>query len=753
MATITLYAAENPGLSGDWNDVNVFMNNAAYPLTITSNVNYTVPHGTFNIRWSSSSPSIISLWLSTTKYLEFTLSGNYYVCTFDKDSRASVLNQMRLVANAAVVVPNQQPTVVRATYTQNGTSYRVAVEVAEPYSATNTAHRILVSGSYYIANLFTRARLANGNTVYVSNVISGTALVSQQVSIRKSLVYHSSNRVTYTNFGAAFVNITHGTNVVNTVTNMVTQTYGAGIDTRHMTHIILTKGTGTEVIGTYPVTSSGTGNVNFSFTRPLGYGNMDGVALTSTGALSIPHFGVNISVNTPASLNPTAQGYAGITLSIAAPSILYGFNLTKYTVRATNNFDATVQNIDVPVTNNSGITYVFPYNYLVSGRGYKFTASATTTDTTSGFTSTPVNFITYTIAAPPEPTITNASGGISNGTITFTSSPTSAITSFNVYNASNNSLLGSGSSSPLIISGLTKNTSYTVYVKAVNSAGESIASNSSSFVAIGVPEVPTEVSVVASDGQAVITFTAPVNNGGSSITRYNVYNVSNDVLLSYGASSPITVVGLTNDTSYSVYVTAVNAAGEGSQSADSALFTPSGTPICFFGNAPVLTPSGYKRMDSIKVGDLVLSDKGKQVRVKHVELTLCAASKQNNPYVIEAGQFGATERVLISPAHRVSTNGKMVKAKDLGLEREEMEGVLHYYNLQLENWSNMVVAGVKVESLAPIQRTVVTVPQLVSILQAKYGSDMTTKEITNKVLRTCRLMADGRVEVPILRTK
>jgi hypothetical protein len=106
---------------------------------------------------------------------------------------------------------------------------------------------------------------------------------------------------------------------------------------------------------------------------------------------------------------------------------------------------------------------------------------------------------------------------------------------------------------------------------------------------------------------------------------------------------------------------------------------------------------------------------------------------------------------LISPAHRVSTNGKMVKAKDLGLEREEMEGVLHYYNLQLENWSNMVVAGVKVESLAPIQRTVVTVPQLVSILQAKYGSDMTTKEITNKVLRTCRLMADGRVEVPILR--
>jgi hypothetical protein len=269
------------------------------------------------------------------------------------------------------------------------------------------------------------------------------------------------------------------------------------------------------------------------------------------------------------------------------------------------------------------------------------------------------------------------------------------------------------------------------------------------------PGAPTNVAVAAGDTQAIVSFTAPESDGGVAITRYNVYNASSNTLLSYGASSPITIIGITNGVSYQVYVKAVNASGESVVSDTSIAFMPFSAegPPCFFGNAPVLTPSGYQRMDSIKVGDVVLSDKGEEVQVKHVEICLCAASKQNNPYVIEAGQFGATERVLISPDHRVSVGGKMVKAKDLGLEREEMEGVLHYYNLQLDNWANMVVAGVKVESLAPIQRTVVTVPQLVSILQANYGSDVTTKEITNKVLRTCRLLQDGRVEVPILRMK
>jgi hypothetical protein len=77
-----------------------------------------------------------------------------------------------------------------------------------------------------------------------------------------------------------------------------------------------------------------------------------------------------------------------------------------------------------------------------------------------------------------------------------------------------------------------------------------------------------------------------------------------------------------------------------------------------------------------------------------------------------------------------------------------MEGVLHYYNLQLDNWSNMVVAGVKVESLAPIQHTVVTVEQLKNIL-----SGTKNKDILQKVLRTCRVLKDGRIEVPIMRQR
>ncbi len=304
----------------------------------------------------------------------------------------------------------------------------------------------------------------------------------------------------------------------------------------------------------------------------------------------------------------------------------------------------------------------------------------------------------------------------------------------------------------VVVSGLTPVEHYSMRFGITN-VGE-VDSISAIFMIGQPPGAPTNVGVAAGDSQAIVSFTAPLSDGGVSITQYNVYNASNNVLLSYGASSPITIVGLRNGVSYQVYVKAVNSAGESVKSTTSLAFMPisaSAEAPCFLGEAPVLTPSGYKRMDSIKVGDKVLNNKGEAVKVEHVELTLCAASSSTNPYVIEKGVLGATERVLISPDHRVSTKGKMVKAKHLDLPREEMNGLIRYYNIQLEGWSNMVVAGLEVESLAPIQRTLLTVPQLVSVLQAKYGSDLITAEITNKVLRTCRLMSDGRVEVPIMR--
>ncbi len=229
-----------------------------------------------------------------------------------------------------------------------------------------------------------------------------------------------------------------------------------------------------------------------------------------------------------------------------------------------------------------------------------------------------------------------------------------------------------------------------------------------------------------------------------AVGSYNfVYNGINDSLMIFGTSGSYAFVK--SGSSYTF-----NGA---SFSVGTILQTPVSLPVCFLGEAPVLTPFGYKRMDSLKVGDKVINEKGDSVKIHHVEINICPANKQTYPYVIEQGIFGATERVLISPDHRIQVNGKMVKAKHLNLPRENMNGLIRYYNIQLEGWSNMIVAGLEVESLAPIQRTVLTVEQLVNALHAKYGSKVTNKEITKKVLRTCRILENGLVEVPIIRNK
>lgn len=91
------------------------------------------------------------------------------------------------------------------------------------------------------------------------------------------------------------------------------------------------------------------------------------------------------------------------------------------------------------------------------------------------------------------------------------------------------------------------------------------------------PGAPTSVSATAGNVQATVTFTAPVDTGGSEITSYTVTSNPGSITAS-GSSSPITVTGLTNGTSYTFTVTATNAQGTGIASSASNSVTPSATP-------------------------------------------------------------------------------------------------------------------------------------------------------------------------------
>ena len=76
------------------------------------------------------------------------------------------------------------------------------------------------------------------------------------------------------------------------------------------------------------------------------------------------------------------------------------------------------------------------------------------------------------------------------------------------------------------------------------------------------PSAPTSLTATAGDGQATISFTAG-SSGASAITDYQ-YSLDGTTFTSIGStSSPVTISGLTNGTTYTIYLRAVNTQGSG----------------------------------------------------------------------------------------------------------------------------------------------------------------------------------------------
>jgi hypothetical protein len=159
--------------------------------------------------------------------------------------------------------------------------------------------------------------------------------------------------------------------------------------------------------------------------------------------------------------------------------------------------------------------------------------------------------------------------------------------------------------SPVVITGLTIGTTYSIRLRAVNIIGPSVASTAISVTPFPatVPDAPLDTITTPGNGQLSIAFTQG-SDGGCPITNYE-YSLDGGSFIPCSppiTSSPVVITGLTNDTLYDILIRAVNAVGPGpSTFANGTPFIP---PLLFttVGTTIWTAPIGVTSVSYLVVG-------------------------------------------------------------------------------------------------------------------------------------------------------
>ena len=332
-----------------------------------------------------------------------------------------------------------------------------------------------------------------------------------------------------------------------------------------------------------------TGNIliNMNSTIPNGtVFTVTGTSLNTNSSGSVLTATITITVSTTGTLS-------GITITPTSASINQGAT-TTIGVRLTYSNGSYVNNpssgtYSLAIT--GGSTYGSLAGNVLTGLAFAGTTDQTVTIRgTSTENASLTSTCTVTVKAlrvPSAPTLITAKAENAQVLLTW-SAPTdnggSAIIGYKVY-YSTTSTMGSSPyttiSSPTTyaatVGGLTNGTLYYFWVVAYNAQGDSPASNNlSSTPNVSVPDAPTSLTVDSSgDGTVTVSWTAPAYDGGAAIAEYNIYYGGTTYTTSSTTSKAIT--GLTNGTTYTIYVKARNSQGE-SVASNTVTATPAAVP-------------------------------------------------------------------------------------------------------------------------------------------------------------------------------
>jgi len=285
--------------------------------------------------------------------------------------------------------------------------------------------------------------------------------------------------------------------------------------------------------------------------------------------------------NAPTALTASA-GSALVTLNWTASA-----NATSYSVKRATTAGGPYTTVATGITGttytNTGLTNGTTYYYVVSAVN-----SVGESPNSVQASATPQ----ATATVPAAPTALTASSGSALVTLNWTAS--AGATGYNVKRATT-----SGGPYTTVATGvtgttytntaLTNGTTYYYVVSAVNGAGESANSAQASATpqaAVTVPAAPTGLTATAGNAQASLTWTASAGATGYNVKRATTSGGPYTTVATGVTGTTYTNTALTNGTTYYYVVSAVNSAGESTNSAQASA-TPAGTVTPPAGNLVV----------------------------------------------------------------------------------------------------------------------------------------------------------------------
>lgn len=205
------------------------------------------------------------------------------------------------------------------------------------------------------------------------------------------------------------------------------------------------------------------------------------------------------------------------------------------------------------------------------------------------------------VALPSAPQNVQATAGNQQVTLTWSAPASdggSSITNYSIYRGTTSGgeifLVEIGNVLIFTDTGLMNGQTYYYEVSASNAVGEGPKSNEVSATPATVPRAPTGLTAVAGDEQITLTWSAPSDDGGSSIRNYMIYRGTSSggetLLITIGNVLSYVDTGLTNGVTYYYQVAAVNGVGEGPKSNEA-----NATPVAPSVNQPpvctIITPT------------------------------------------------------------------------------------------------------------------------------------------------------------------